>query len=287
MSRHALKGGRLKGRRLPHVTRPRLHRVHSPSPDTGRTACSRPAAKRVCASARVHRARLAYERARDADEKQRRKLYAEARGAEVEAQNERLEAEVARLENLLAEALEVEHAVDFESLKKVPSIPPFDPGSLAVEEPAPDKQTYLPPALSFLASLLPWVRRKHESQLREARARYDSDLKSQTCFEKRLAESSSWRGERHTIRAWWRSGRGLPRSTPKSQVRTGLRIRGEGRIVEYCELALRRCPVPKIFLAPPSWPSYRVQAARSRIRSTSLTGSTGGNVIVQVREGEG
>jgi restriction system protein len=107
------------------------------------------------------KAQKAYERA---DQKERARLYAESRAAQVAMQNEELERDVMRLNNLLLEALSKDSFLDFQTLKQPPNFPVFNPGQLAVSEPRPAPQMYLPPELTGLQKLVPGAKEKHAKE---------------------------------------------------------------------------------------------------------------------------
>ncbi len=113
-------------------------------------------------------AQKAYQRAQIADQKERARLYAESRAAQVAMQNEELESDIIRLNKRLLEALSVDSFIDFEKLKETPNLPYFNPGQLAVAEPPPSPQMYLPPELRGLQKLVPGAKEKHAKETAKA-----------------------------------------------------------------------------------------------------------------------
>jgi restriction system protein len=69
--------------------------------------------------------------------KEQIRLHVEARQAEVGAKNEQLAVDVRQLGELLSAGLSVGSYLPFHTLKEEPGIPPYEPGSLADEEPEP------------------------------------------------------------------------------------------------------------------------------------------------------
>jgi restriction system protein len=120
----------------------------------------------------AERARKAYERAQAADERERKRLYIEARTAEVDAMNEQLDQQVATLESLLGATLSVDDHIDFDSLKAVPQVTPYDPGALAIAEPPPDRVRFAVPPLGGVKRLLPGAKDKHATAVAEADQHY-------------------------------------------------------------------------------------------------------------------
>lgn len=113
-------------------------------------------------------AQKAYQRAQIADQKERARLYAESRAAQVAMQNDELESDIIRLNNLLLEALSIESFIDFQKLKETPNLPVFNPGQLAIAEPPPSPQMFLPPELTGLQKLVPGAKEKHAKETAKA-----------------------------------------------------------------------------------------------------------------------
>jgi restriction system protein len=120
----------------------------------------------------AERAQKAYQRALAAEEKEQKRLYLESRAAEVDAMNEQLEAFVASVESLLSATLSVDDFLDFESLKEEPEPPPFQPGSLATEEPPPRVEHFIPSLPSGVGKFMPGAKAKHQRAVDEANARF-------------------------------------------------------------------------------------------------------------------
>ncbi len=128
----------------------------------------------TAAQREAERARKAYERALAADERERKRLYLESRAAEVDAMNEALNREVALLEGLLEATLSLDDYIDFDSLKTVPDIPPFDPATLGVPEPRPDPAPFAVPPLGGARKLLPGAKQKHAAAVVDSNERYQA-----------------------------------------------------------------------------------------------------------------
>ncbi|NUT53182.1 MAG: restriction endonuclease [Saccharothrix sp.] len=102
-------------------------------------------------------------RARAEAEKKQKLAHIESQQALTEQYNADLVATVSELEGLLSATLEVDDYLDFESLKKQATHPPFEPGALAVPLPRPVPEQlparpvfeqFAPPPPSGLAKLL-------------------------------------------------------------------------------------------------------------------------------------
>ena len=121
----------------------------------------------------AERYRKAQERELAAQERNAKRQHAEARAAQAEEMTEDVEAEVEALEGLLAATLAVDDYLDFDALKEEPEIPPFQPGSLAVSEPPPPLDAFMPDSLSAFSKLVPGAKAKHEQAVVEATAAYE------------------------------------------------------------------------------------------------------------------
>ncbi len=122
----------------------------------------------------AERAQKALERAIAADERERKRLYVEARVAEVEAMNEALEQAVDDLESLLAAALSVRAAIDFEAQKIHATYPSLSLGALGVAAQAPLWSAFEPKKPGSILGWTPgFVRRSHEERVAAARKSFE------------------------------------------------------------------------------------------------------------------
>jgi restriction system protein len=119
------------------------------------------------------RARKAYARAHAAAEKERKRLYQESRAADVALQNEVLDDRVARLGLLLAETLDVDDVLDFETLKDATAFPTFSPCALADPTPPPDGNAFAPTPLTTLQTMVPGARRTYQAAYEQGRQAYE------------------------------------------------------------------------------------------------------------------
>jgi restriction system protein len=112
------------------------------------------------------------ERALAARQREEKRQHVEGRAAQVEELNADLDAEVAALAGILAATLSVDDYLPFESMKEEPEIPPFQPGALAIREPVPTLESFIPQPLSALRKLLPGAKSKYDAQVAEANERF-------------------------------------------------------------------------------------------------------------------
>jgi restriction system protein len=128
-----------------------------------------------------HRAQVAYQRAAVLEEKEQLRLYADSRLAEVAAMNDDLAARDAALAGLLAATLDVDDTLDFDRLKTVPELPPFQPGALATPEPQPDWRAYAPPEPGGLGKM--FGKQKHLDAVEAGKQRYAYEVAQYTARE--------------------------------------------------------------------------------------------------------
>src|SRR5262249_26187366 len=72
---------------------------------------------------------------------------------------------------------------NLDSLKRQPTIAPFDPGPAGIAEKPPELSAYEPPPLSGLQKLVPGAKARHAQQVAQARLRYDTDVQSHAARE--------------------------------------------------------------------------------------------------------
>lgn len=128
------------------------------------------------AAKEAEKARKAYESALHADQKERARLYTESRVAQTNLQNEQLEQEVARLNTLLIDALSIDSFIYLQSLKQPVLLPTFNPGQLAVVEPPPVLQTYIPPEPTGIQKLFPKAKEKYAQEVATAQELYHTHM---------------------------------------------------------------------------------------------------------------
>ena len=122
----------------------------------------------------AERARLAYERAQVAEAKERQRLYLESRMADVAVHNEDLGDAIAALHAIFHDTLDVDNFLDFDSLIEAESVPYFDPGNLAIQEPPPDPQRYSPRSPGMMERMLPGWRQRYSKKYEVGRQAYET-----------------------------------------------------------------------------------------------------------------
>jgi restriction system protein len=133
----------------------------------------------------AERAHHAYIRTQAAEAKERQRLYVESRLADVELLNEELQDDVANLQHLLADTLQVDDFLDFETLKEAAPRPVFMPGPLAHPEPPPSPDAFRPVEPNGLRARLPGARGKYLAKWEDGRIAYETAV---TAHNQREAE---------------------------------------------------------------------------------------------------
>jgi restriction system protein len=134
-------------------------------------AAIRAAKEQVRVATRIQKAD---EKARKEQERQDQRARMETTARDVDEQNAQLLAYVNRLQNLLAETLEVDDYIDFETFKETVTPPPFEPRELG--RPLDPPEPRLPPKPSPVGRLLPGAKSKHEEEVRAAGEKHQAAM---------------------------------------------------------------------------------------------------------------
>jgi restriction system protein len=210
-----------------------------------RIAASQRAA--AAAAREAERRQKAYERSVAAGERERQRLYVESRVAEAEALNDELEATNGALASLLADALSRDAFVDVESLKERPDIPEFHSGALALPEPEPSLESFMPPEPGGLGKLVPGASKRYAALVAEATARYESELEAYREREKtRAARLEAARAD-HEVMVANLTARAEARNREIESGWAQFNAGNPGAVVEYFSLVLSESPYPEGF----------------------------------------
>lgn len=195
----------------------------------------------------VERERKAREREAAAREREAKRQYAEARAAQAEEMTADVEAEVAELEGLLAATLSVDDHIDFEALKEEPEIPPFQPGALAISEPPPERDMYIPDALSALGKLVPGSKAKREQAVQVGTAAYEAAKAAHTrrAREREVALADARRSYEEDVEKI--KSRAAAQHKEIDEFRARFEKGEPDAVVEYFSLVLEASPYPEDF----------------------------------------
>jgi restriction system protein len=111
-----------------------------------------------------------------AAERERRQLHLASQSATVDAANRELAESLRALGSLLSVALEVDDHLDLDTLKAPPELPPPPPSELAVAEPAPQLDSFMPAAQSRFGKLMPGGKSKLERARADGQANFNAAL---------------------------------------------------------------------------------------------------------------
>jgi restriction system protein len=100
--------------------------------------------------------------------------YFDSRNREALRQTREVEQRVAALQSLLKFVVGKSTAIDFERLKESFPEPPFEPGPLAIAQPAPNPSAFEPPKPGGLMGVLPGAKQKHLEAVQAGRAAWEA-----------------------------------------------------------------------------------------------------------------
>ena len=195
----------------------------------------------------AERARAAQARATAAEQREMKRLYAESRAAEVGAMNDELEVRVGALAALLADTLDVDDHLDFESLKERPELPERKTSSLDTSLVAPNRASLMPAPPSGLRSMLGMGKAKY------AEARAAAEERHAAAMEAHLQQENARLQELDRVKAahakWiedlkqWAAGQ----HAEVDRFREAFEQGDPDAVVGYFELVLQRSAYPKGF----------------------------------------
>jgi restriction system protein len=146
----------------------------------------------------LEQAQKAYSRAQKDQERERARLYAESRAAEAALKSQQLDDRVVELEGLLCHTLGVDDYFDLDTLRQELVVPTFEAQGLDQPQAAPQLETYLPRAPSFLAKLWPGTVARYEHNIAAESLRYEADQRAHDgCEASRVQALSAARAQYH------------------------------------------------------------------------------------------
>lgn len=90
----------------------------------------------------------------------------------------RLEARAHELAEILSISKGIDYRVNWNTLRRKPESPAFEPGQLARAEPAPYRDAYLPPPPTFLERVIPFLRSSYERSAQARAEQFDIAVKA-------------------------------------------------------------------------------------------------------------
>lgn len=195
----------------------------------------------------AERAIRANQRAQAADEKERARLYVQSKMDEAEEQNTELEEQVSALHSILRDGLTKSAYIDLDTLRQPPKLLLFQPGPLANAMPPPLLETYLPPALSWIAKLMPGMKAKHEVQRSECINRHRVDLAKHADDERIRQQKLADYRENHEAQIAAEQLRTQAQHAQIDEFKKALDARSPAAVVDYFNLTLQRSGYPDDF----------------------------------------
>lgn len=152
--------------------------------------------------------------------------------------------DIDRLHNLLRETLSVDDVLDFDALRAVPNIPPFDPGMLATPESGPALDDFVPRPPSGLQRLIPGASARHVREAEEGRARYEQAVAEHAARERaREANLDEARAE-HERRVAQIQTEAAAKNAEIGQFERDYAAGSPEAIVDYCTFVLEARAYP-------------------------------------------
>ena len=130
----------------------------------------------IQASREIERQQKQQQRAQLASDKERLRIYYETKNEDAEARNLQLAETIAHLRNVLSESRWCGSSAALRETEVGSAKASVRARVLGQIEDAPRRESYLPKPLGFFASLIPGVKAKYGLAVREARARFDTDV---------------------------------------------------------------------------------------------------------------
>lgn len=199
----------------------------------------------LAAQRAAERARAAYARAAVADEKERKRLYQESRAADVAANNEQLEAAINALETLLAETLQVDDFIDFESLKAPVETPPWQHADLERPLAAPQLSQFLPPAPTGLNKIT--GRSKYEKAVEAAHSAFQHHSAQYAAAEQQRQQALEQARAAYALRVKIAQDEAARQHAEIDAFRAEFTAGEPDAVVSYFDLVLQRSAYPDAF----------------------------------------
>lgn len=199
----------------------------------------------------AHRARLramqAAERERLRQDKSRAKEYIESRVAEAHEMTDEVEARVLELSGLLQAGLAVDSRVDFQSLKTLPPLMPFDPGELAVASTPPDPAAFRPEDLGFVQRAMPGAKVRHAEAVAQGEVHFNAAVAQWQARETQRVASLGQRQAAHVATVEQATREHAAHNAEVDALAAGFQTRDPSAVSQYFAIALDRSAYPADF----------------------------------------
>jgi len=194
------------------------------------------------------RAMRAFEKQKAAEAREEKRQALEDQLSEVEEMNQELEEEIEGLKTLLAKALTIPSAINFEKMKDKPKIQPLNLGNLEHEIPPPQKVQFEAQKPHFLIGWIPQQQRAYALRVEQGQRAYDEAMATHAkAEEERKAAISKLRESREAAFAAAKA-KATERNEEIDKWRQDFEKGEREAVQEYCQLVLSNSSYPDAFL---------------------------------------
>lgn len=197
----------------------------------------------------AERAAAARSRAAIQDQKLRDRMYAEDRVREAAEETAQLEQQVETLQGVLAATLDVDDYLDLEALKRTPTYPLFDPGTVGPPPTPPNEADFAVEGPSALGRV--FAASKHAARAEQRRAEYQQALSNYHAAAQQHALRLEDARRRHEAAVARQAQEHRQHVEEISALQRGLAARQPEAVVRYLDLVLEAAEYPDGF--PHSW----------------------------------
>lgn len=195
------------------------------------------------------RAAAARSRAAIQDQKLRDRMYAEDRAQEAAEETAQVEHQVETLQGVLAATLGVDDFLDLEGLKRPPTYPRFDPGTVGPPPTPPNEADFAVEGPSALGRV--FAASKHAARAEQRRAEYQQALNSYHAAAQQHALRLEDARRRHEAAVARQAQEHRQQVEEISALQRSLAARQPEAVVRYLDLVLEAAEYPDGF--PHSW----------------------------------
>ena len=197
----------------------------------------------------AQRAAAARSRATIQDQNLRDRMYAEDRTREAAEETAQLEHQVETLQGVLAATLDVDDFLDLEVLKRPPTYPRFDPGTVGPPPTPPNEADFAVEGPSALGRV--FAASKHAARAEQRRAEYQQALNNYHSVAQQHALRLEDARRRHEAAVARQAQEHRQHVEEISALQRSLAARQPEAVVRYLDLALEAAEYPDGF--PHSW----------------------------------
>ncbi len=196
----------------------------------------------------TERSQKAQERFWRASAKEQKRLSIDTHFSEVEDMNQSLEQHITDLENLLIDSLESDCVIDFDAMKKEPSVAPLNLEQLQNVTPLPDRLKYIPEKPHPLIGWLPPVQKNYEDKLAKADRAFSAAMAEYERMEDERSKSIQTKREEYQQKVQKAQAYADRHNAEIDTWRVAFESGEKEAVEEYFEMVLVNSAYPKGFL---------------------------------------